>query len=66
MMFSKEQDKRIALQSAEFNAMEELAKHWRRIQATPTVDDDYPEVRHGYEGALRGFLAACKANGRAM
>jgi hypothetical protein len=56
----------IALQNAEFDALENLTRQWRRIQMTPVVDDDYPEVRHGYEGALASFLSACKANGRTM
>jgi NTP pyrophosphatase (non-canonical NTP hydrolase) len=51
-------------QSDEFDAMDALAKEWRRVQMTPIVDDDYPEVRHAYEGAVRTFLTACKANGR--
>lgn len=53
-------------QGDEFNAMADLAKAWNAITMTPIVDDDYPEVRHRYEGALRTFLAACKANGRTM
>lgn len=57
-------DPRIETQNAEFKAVDELAKQWRRIQMTPPVDDDYPEVRHDYEGAVRGAMAAFKANGR--
>lgn len=57
---------RIDLQNREFDAVEELSKQWKRLQMTPPVDDDYPAVRHDYEGALRGFLAAAKANGRTM
>lgn len=53
-------------QRAEFDAMERLAKSWKALQLTPIVDDDYPEYRHYYESALRGFLEACKANGRTM
>jgi len=52
------------LQKAEFDAVAELAKQYRRITMTPIVDDDYPEVRHGYEGAVRGVIEAFKANGR--
>lgn len=58
-------DDRMALQSAEFDAMEKLAAAWRALTMTPIVDDDYPQVRHHYEGALGAFLTACKANGRA-
>lgn len=56
----------IALQNAEFDAVKELAEQWRRITLTPVVDDDYPEVRHCYEGAIVRVLRAAKANGRAM
>lgn len=57
---------RIALQNAEFSAMDDLAEQWRRLSLTAVVDDDYPAVRFEYEGALQSFLAACKANGRTM
>lgn len=57
-------DDRMALQSAEFDAMEKLADAWRSLTMTAIVDDDYPRVRHQYEGALTAFLTACKANGR--
>jgi hypothetical protein len=57
---------RMKPQSDEFDAMSKLADAWRAITMTPIVDDDYPEVRHRYEGALRDFLRACKANGRTM
>lgn len=56
----------IGLQNAEFDAVSELSRQWRRIQLTPVVDDDYPEVRHGYESAVRAFLEACHKNGRRM
>ncbi len=52
----------IATQKAEFDALRELAK--RFIALPCVVDDDYPECRHRYEGALRGFLQACADNGR--
>lgn len=53
-------------QKEEFDACVELTKQFRRLEITPIVDDDYPEVRHCYEGALRAFLRACVANGRAL
>lgn len=59
-------DDRIELQNKEFATLEVLTKQWRRVQMTPVVDDDYPEVRHGYEAALRDFLTACKKNGRKL
>jgi len=43
---------RIQTQHAEFDAVARLAEQYRRITMTPVVDDDYPEVRHTYEGAL--------------
>lgn len=52
----------MALQTAEFDAMAELAKQWRRIQMTPIVDDDYPAVRHDYERAARAYVEAWQRN----
>lgn len=60
-MTEKQKDA-IALQNAEFEALTQLAKEWRRLQMTPVVDDDYPEVRHGYESVLRTFVDALAAN----
>lgn len=54
----------MALQGAEFDACEELANQWRRIQMTAVVDDNYPYVRSGYEGAMQKFIHAIGANGR--
>lgn len=62
----KPMEERMKLQSAEFDAAEELMDAIRAHGLTPVVDDDYPEVRHRYESALKRFLAACKANGRTM
>ena len=47
---------------AEFSAAYEFAKQVRRIEMTAVVDDDYPEVRHDYEGALRVLIGAVGAN----
>lgn len=55
---------RMKLQTAEFAAMNHLAEQYRRIKMVDVVDDDYPEVRHGYESALRDFINALKGNGR--
>jgi NTP pyrophosphatase (non-canonical NTP hydrolase) len=55
-------NQRIELQNAEFDACNELAKQWRRIQMTPAVDDDYGMVRGDYEAALLKFLKATHAN----
>lgn len=52
-----------AAQNAEFDAVAELAKQYRRLTMTGIVDDDYPEVRHGYESALTALLDAIAANG---
>lgn len=55
---------RIKTQNKEFDALRELQEQFRRLCLTPVVDDDYPEIRHYYESALRNFLKACAANGR--
>lgn len=52
----------IELQNKEFDRLTELAAQWRRLQLTPVVDDDYPEVRHYYEGALHRFVTALREN----
>jgi NTP pyrophosphatase (non-canonical NTP hydrolase) len=59
---NEQQKDAIALQNAEFDALTQLAKEWRRLQMTPVVDDDYPEVRHGYESVLQSFVDALTAN----
>lgn len=53
---------RIDLMNEEFNAARELSKQMRRIEMTPVVDDDYPEVRFDYDQAARSFIDAYKAN----
>jgi len=55
---------RLDLQNAEFDALTELCKAWSVLQVVGVVDFDYPRVRHVYEGRLKTFLAACRANGR--
>lgn len=57
---------RMQSQKDEFDAVADLAKQYRRIEMTPIVDDDYPEVRNGYEGAMNRLLRAIKANGRVL
>jgi hypothetical protein len=56
--------KAMKAQTDEFDAVAELAKQYRRIEMTPVVDDDYPEVRHGYEGAIQRLITALRNNGR--
>jgi len=51
-------------QRDEFDAMHELDKQYNRLLITAIVDDDYPEVRHAYEGALASLIEAMKANDR--
>lgn len=51
-------------QNKEFDALTELAKRWETLQRVPVVDDDYPEVRRRYEGAMKDFLRAVEGNGR--
>lgn len=55
---------RMELQRREFDAAAEFAKQLERHNRTAVVDDDYPQVRHQYEGALAGLIDAMKANGR--
>jgi hypothetical protein len=57
---------RIDLQNAEFDALTELAETWKRLRQVAVVDDDYPAYRHRYEGAMKTFIAAIKANGRLL
>lgn len=52
------------LQRLEFEAADTLATQIERLNNTPIVDDDYPMVRHHYEGALQAFIKAIRANGR--
>src|SRR5690348_4781841 len=49
-------------QKEEFDAAYELSKAYNGL--APIVDDDYPETRHRYEGAVETFLQACIKNGR--
>lgn len=51
-------------QNAEFDALTELSKRWSELRNVAVVDDDYPEARHRYEGALRDFIRAIGENGR--
>lgn len=55
----------IETQTAEFDAVKELARQMRRIELTPIVDDDYMEVRTDYETAVQAVMDAFAANGRA-
>lgn len=55
-------DRRMELQSREFNAMNELSKAWRTLQKVAIVDDDYPYYRSQYEVSLRTFLKAVREN----
>lgn len=61
-MIEQEFDNRIKLQNAEFDALEKLIKAYDTLCKVPVVDNDYPEVRHYYESALRNFIDALKAN----
>lgn len=51
-------------QRKEFDAAESFAQQLSRLQMTPVIDDDYPQVRHEYEGALAAFIESMKENGR--
>lgn len=54
----------IALQNAEFEAARRVADALRAHDMTGVVDDDYPEVRHKYDNAMRSLIDALRANGR--
>jgi len=51
-------------QNAEFRALDKLVEAYRVHNTVAVVDDDYPEVRHRYEGAVKTFIDAIRANGR--
>jgi hypothetical protein len=51
-------------QNAEFDVLDVLVERWRILKTVAVVDDDYPHVRHGYEAALKDFIAALRENGR--
>lgn len=53
---------RLDKQRKEFDTLDNLVSALRKLPAV--VDDDYPEMRHYYDSALRDFLRACIANGR--
>lgn len=63
-VLSPEFDRRMAAQNKEFDACAKLTEQYRRITLTPVVDDDYSEVRHFYESALRDFIDALQDNDR--
>jgi hypothetical protein len=52
------------LMRKEFDAGDAYAEALRRHNSTPVIDDDYPEVRHEYEGKLHGLIEAMIKNGR--
>lgn len=51
-------------QNKEFDALAELAKRYDQLTRVAVVEDDYPEYRHRYEGALKDFIKAIRENGR--
>jgi hypothetical protein len=55
---------RIELQNVEFRAARALAEALRIHDTVAVVDDDYPEVRHKYESAVRTLIDAFRGNGR--
>lgn len=55
---------RIKLQNKEFDAVSNLSKKYDLLCQVPVVDDDYPEYRSRYEGALHGLIRALQENGR--
>lgn len=55
---------KIEAQKKEFDAIQNLCNRYRAITLTPIVDDDYPEVRHYYESAVRDLIDAFRVSGR--
>ena len=51
-------------QNKEFDALTTLAAKWNILRNTAVVDDDYPEMRHYYESAMKDFINAIRENGR--
>ncbi len=56
--------KRMKLLDAELGAIEAAAEQVRRLRCTPPVDDDFPEVKHAYDGSVRTLVNALRNNGR--
>jgi hypothetical protein len=54
----------IEKQNAEFDALDVLIICYQRMMRVAVVDDDYPEVRHQYETAMKVFIVAAANNGR--
>lgn len=55
---------RIELQNIEFRAARALAKALEIHDKCAVVDDDYPEIRHKYESAVKTLIDAFRMNGR--
>lgn len=51
-------------QKREFDAVKVLLERYNVLTFTPIVDDDYLEVRHRYESAMRELIIAIRENGR--
>lgn len=54
----------VALQHAEYAAVEHVAHCLRRLRTTALDDDAYPAARGAYERAADALLKAFIANGR--
>lgn len=57
---------RVELMRKEIDAGVEYAEALRRMNATPIVDDDYPEMRFRYNSAARRLIDAFRANGKLL
>lgn len=57
-----ERPDKMQTQEDEFDMFVTLMRAYNNLPAI--VDDDYPECRHRYEGALQQFIKALKANSR--
>jgi len=60
MSHEKQLDK-LNLFRKELDAARDLGEQCRRLSSTPPVDDDFPAVKHDYDGAARAFVAAYNA-----
>lgn len=61
---SKDNPATIDPQKAEFDAVDHMVNEYHRVCSTPIVDDDYPQVRAGYESAVRALIDAMRINHR--
>ena len=54
----------MVLLDLELHALEHAARHGNRLQMTPPVDDDFPQVKFEYEQSIRSLVDALRENKR--